>query len=165
MALGPEAGRSRRDDRTLVDSVVARRAGVVRRPLDLLPTSAVALALATALFTSLAGTACRDRSDVAREARRVFERASPPGSSCLAGEPRRVTERFEASCRLSLSAEWDEYKQWLRAALAPYQERAETVESITFSTTTDGDVYTVRAELVDNAPAKVVRLLFTAAPW
>ena len=66
---------------------------------------------------------------------------------------------------MSLSGEWDEYKRWVRGAMTPYAERGDTPESITFSRTTEGDVYTVRAELVSDTATKSVRIVFRAAPW
>lgn len=45
------------------------------------------------------------------------------------------------------------------------RERGDTPESITFSRTTEGDFYTVRAELVNDTVTKSVRIVFRAAPW
>ena len=118
------------------------------------------------VWSVLAMTACGDRSYAAQEARRVFEKATPPGSSsCWTGDSRGVSGTFEASCQMSLSGEWDEYKRWVRGAMTPYGERSDTPDSITFSRTTEGDVYTVRAELVNDAATKSVRIVFRAAPW
>jgi hypothetical protein len=122
--------------------------------------------LVIVMSSALATTACGDRSYAAMEARLVFERATPPGSSsCWPGESRRLSDAFEASCQMSRSGEWDEYKRWLRGAMTNYEERGETPESITFSRTTEGDIYTVRAEFVTDTTTKYVRIVFRAAPW
>lgn len=117
-------------------------------------------------WSVLAITACGDRSYAVMEARQVFERATLPGSGpCWTGESRRLAEAFEASCQFTLSGEWSDYKRWVRGNIRPYEERSENQDSITFSKTTEGDVYTVRAELVKDNPTKSVRLVFRAAPW
>jgi hypothetical protein len=111
-------------------------------------------------------TACGDGSSAALEARRVFERTTPPGlGSCWSGELRRISTAFEASCQLSLSGDWNDYKRWVTSAIKPYGERSETPEAITFSRTTEGDFYTVRAEWVNDPPIKSVRIVFHAAAW
>ena len=128
-----------------------------------LGTFALLLILLCCLVTA---TACGDRSSATSEARRVFERATPPGlGSCWSGELRRVSAAFEASCQFSLSGEWNEYKRWVISAIKPYRERSETPEAITFSWATEGDLYTVRAELVNDPPMKSVRIVFHAAAW
>ncbi len=66
---------------------------------------------------------------------------------------------------MSLSGEWDDYRRWVRGAMTPYEERADTPESISFSRTTEGDVYTARIELVTDTSTKTVRVIFRAAPW
>lgn len=122
--------------------------------------------LVLAVWSVMAIAACGDRSYAALEARRVFERATLPGSgSCWTGESRRLPEAFEASCQFTLSGEWNEYKRWVRDKIGAYEERGETQDSITFSKAIEGDVYTVRAELVNDTPTKSVRLVFRAAPW
>lgn len=126
-----------------------------------------ACASAIIFLCSAAGTtACGDRSSVAVEARRVFDRASPSGSSaCWDGNLRRVPAGFETSCEFRLSGEWKEYKRWMVGAMKPYVERNETTDSITFSRTAEGDAYTMRAELLGDPPAQSVRLMFHAAAW
>lgn len=66
---------------------------------------------------------------------------------------------------MSPSGDWEEHKRWLRDAMTNYAERGETPESITFSRTTEGDIYTVRAEFVTDTTTKSVRIVFRAAPW
>lgn len=128
-----------------------------------LRTSALLLILFGCL---VATTGCGDGSSAALEARRVFERTTPPGlGSCWSGELRRVSAAFEASCQFSLSGERNEYKRWVTSAIKPYSERSETPEAITFSSATEGDLYTVRVELVSDPPMKSVRIVFHAAAW
>ena len=120
------------------------------------------------IFLGLAAgtTACGDRSSVAVEARRVFDRAAPSGSSsCWDGNLRRLPAAFETSCEFRLSSEWNEYKRWIVGAMKPYIERNETADSITFSRAAEGDAYTVRVELLGDPPAQSVRLVFHAAAW
>ena len=131
--------------------------------IRVLKTSALLL---ISLCCVVAATACGDGSSAAMEARRVFERTTPPGwGSCWSGELRHVSAAFEASCQFSLTGEWNDYKRWVKGAIQPYSERSETPEAITFSRATEGDLYTVRAELVNEPAMRFVRIVFHAAAW
>jgi hypothetical protein len=114
----------------------------------------------------LASAACGDRSDAAREARRVFADASAPGSgTCWPGTAQRTTNEFEMSCELNLATDWAEYKRWLRSKMErQYNTRAETDGTIGFSRGEDGDLYTVNAAFTNNA-TKAVRITFRAVAW
>ena len=98
----------------------------------------------------------------------MFAAASPPGArGCWAGSARRAQNAFEMSCELTLVADWNGYKKWLRSRLEPhYETRAETTTSIAFSRGVEGDLYTVTATLTsDQAATQSVTIRFRAAPW
>jgi hypothetical protein len=120
-----------------------------------------------AVAISVASTACGDHSVAAREARRVFAEASPPGSgTCWAAAAHRTDGTFETSCELTLAVDWAEYKRWLRSKMErQYQTRTDTNEAIGFSRGLEGDLYTVNVALANNSTTKAVRITFRAAPW
>ena len=126
-----------------------------------------ALALVAFAAIGIGAAGCGDRSDAAREARRVFTDASVAGSStCSPGSAQRTAEAFEASCEISLGSGWREYKRSLRSRLEPeYHLRTETPESIAFSRGLNGDLYTVSVVLTNDSATKSVRIKFRAAPW
>ena len=106
------------------------------------------------------------QSDAAREARRVFADASPPGSgTCSPGTSQQTANGFETSCEFTLATDWAEYKRWLRSKMErEYNARDETNQTIAFSRGLDGDLYTVNAALMNNA-TKAVRITFRALAW
>ena len=120
-----------------------------------------------AVVISVASTACGKHSDAAREARRVFAEASPPGSgTCWAATAHQTDGTFETSCELTLVVDWAEYKRWLRSKMErQYQMRTDTNEAIGFSRGLEGDLYTVNVALASNSTTKAVRITFRAAPW
>lgn len=119
------------------------------------------------MTASVASTTCGDRSDAAREAKRVFADASPPGSgTCGAGTVQRTANAFETSCEFTLPTDWAEYKRWLRPRMQKqYQTGTDTNQAIGFSRALDGDVYTVTVALKNNSSSTSVRIMFRAAPW
>lgn len=118
------------------------------------------------IAVTVPSVACGDQSEAAREARRVFADASPPGSgTCWPGTAQRTASGFETSCEFNLATEWAEYKRWLRSKMdRQYNTRAETNEAIAFSRGLEGDLYTVNAALTDKA-TKAVRITFRAMAW
>jgi hypothetical protein len=119
-----------------------------------------------ALVAVAVAMGCSPESDGAREARRVFADASPPGAgACWAGSVQRPRDAFETSCELTLSTDWNEYKRWLQSRLEPqYQTRAETRTSIAFSRGVEGDLDTVTATLTSDKAPESVKIRFRAAP-
>ena len=125
-----------------------------------------AIAMVGLIASTLTSTTCGDRSDAAREARRVFAEASLPGSgTCWPGAAQQTANGFETSCEFNLATDWAEYTRWLRSRMErQYNTRAETDENIAFSRGLDGDLYTVNASLTDSV-AKAVRITFRAMAW
>jgi hypothetical protein len=125
------------------------------------------MTIVAAVAISVASTACADQSDAAREARRVFADASPPGSgTCWSGTTQPTGDTFESSCEFMLAADWAQYKRWLRSRMQrQYQTRTDTNEAIGFSRGLQGDLYTVNVALTNNSSTKTVRITFRAAPW
>lgn len=133
-------------------------------PQEVSPLRAVVVPILLVMIVALG---CGDRSDAAREARRVFADASPPGgATCWPGTARRTTEAYEASCEFTLTTDWTEYRRWLRSRMErQYHMRNDTNEAMAFSRGLEGDLYTVDVALTDNTTFRSVRIRFRAAPW
>jgi hypothetical protein len=131
------------------------------------PHACHALAMVAIVANSVASLTCGDQSIAAREARRVFADAAPPGTgTCWARAAQRTAEAFETSCEFTLSGDWSEYKRWLQSRMeSQYQARTDTDEAMGFSRGLDGDLYTVTVALTINDTAKSVRITFRAMPW